>query len=66
MPRWERRLRIMIDWTVALLFKNDVVKLDLFGEEHPMRRRTGRAEEMEVIGKGELAGRRTINSIKDT
>jgi len=22
---------------VALLFKNDVVKLDLFGQEHPLR-----------------------------
>jgi NADH dehydrogenase len=39
MPRWERRLRIMLDWTIALLFKNDVVKLDLFGDEHPLRQR---------------------------
>lgn len=29
MPRWSRRLRIIIDWTVALFFKNDVVQLDL-------------------------------------
>jgi NADH dehydrogenase len=29
MPRWSRRLRIMIDWTVALFFGNDVVQLDL-------------------------------------
>ena len=35
MPRFERKLRIVIDWTVALFFKNDIVKLDLFGEEHP-------------------------------
>ena len=28
MPRWSRRLRIIIDWTVALFFKNDVVQLD--------------------------------------
>src|SRR4029079_16430163 len=28
MPQWSRRFRIMIDWTVALLFKNDVVQLD--------------------------------------
>jgi NADH dehydrogenase len=41
MPRFERRLRIVLDWTVALLFKNDVVKLDLFGEEHPLRTRSG-------------------------
>ena len=39
MPRWERRIRIMMDWTIALLFKNDVVKLDLFGTEHPLRLR---------------------------
>jgi NADH dehydrogenase len=38
MPRWERRFRIMLDWTLALLFKNDIVKLDLFGVEHPTRR----------------------------
>jgi NADH dehydrogenase len=31
MPRWNRRFRVMIDWTVALLFKNDIVKLELFG-----------------------------------
>lgn len=36
MPGWDRRLRIMIDWTVALLFKNDIVKLDLFGQQHPL------------------------------
>lgn len=27
MPRWSRRLRVVIDWTVSLLFHNDVVKL---------------------------------------
>jgi NADH:ubiquinone reductase (H+-translocating) len=40
MPRIPRRIRIMIDWTIALMFKNDIVKLDLFGEEHPLRRRS--------------------------
>jgi NADH dehydrogenase len=35
MPRWSRRFRIMLDWTVALLFRNDVAKLDLFGTHHP-------------------------------
>jgi NADH:ubiquinone reductase (H+-translocating) len=29
MPRWNRRLRIMVDWAIALLFKNDVAQLDL-------------------------------------
>ena len=42
MPRFERKLRIMLDWTVALFFRHDIVKLDLFGEEHPTRRRTAR------------------------
>jgi hypothetical protein len=36
MPRLERKLRVMIDWTVALFFPNDVVKLELFGERHPV------------------------------
>ena len=38
MPRFERKLRIVLDWTVALFFHYDIVKLDLFGEEHPTRR----------------------------
>jgi NADH dehydrogenase len=28
MPQWSRRIRIMVDWTVALAFRNDVVQLD--------------------------------------
>lgn len=55
MPRWDRRVRIMLDWTVALLFKNDVVKLDLFGEEHPLkkfeqRHLSGTQAKREIIG----------------
>jgi len=29
MPRWDRRLRIVLDWTVALFFKPDITKVDL-------------------------------------
>jgi NADH dehydrogenase len=29
MPKWSRRIRIMLDWTIALFVKNDVVQLDL-------------------------------------
>lgn len=29
MPRWERRVRLVMDWTIALFFRYDVVKLDL-------------------------------------
>ncbi len=38
MPRWERKIRVVLDWTIALFFRNDVVKLDLFGETHPTRK----------------------------
>ena len=48
MPRWNRRFRIMLDWTVALLFRNDVAKLDLFGVKHP-------AAGMTEAARGELA-----------
>jgi NADH dehydrogenase len=32
MPGWSRRLRIMIDWTFALLFRQDIVKISLDSE----------------------------------
>ena len=32
MPGWRRRLRIMIDWTFALLFRPDITKVGLDGE----------------------------------
>jgi NADH dehydrogenase len=32
MPGWVRRLRIMIDWTFALLFRPDIVKISLDSE----------------------------------
>lgn len=33
MPGLERKLRIMMDWTIALFFHPDITKLDLRGEE---------------------------------
>ena len=35
MPRWDRRLRMILDWTVALLFRPDVTKVDLVPERDP-------------------------------
>ncbi len=32
MPGWGRRIRIMIDWAFALLFRPDVVKISLDSE----------------------------------
>lgn len=29
MPRWDRRLRIILDWTVALFFRPDITKVDV-------------------------------------
>jgi NADH dehydrogenase len=29
MPRWDRRLRIVLDWTVALFFRPDITKVDI-------------------------------------
>lgn len=33
MPRWDRRLRIVLDWTVALFFRPDISKVDLAVEQ---------------------------------
>jgi hypothetical protein len=38
MPTWRRRLRIVIDWSFALLFRPDVVKMSLETEEVERRR----------------------------
>jgi len=38
MPRWDRRLRIVFDWTVALLFRPDITKVELRVEREQVRR----------------------------
>jgi NADH:ubiquinone reductase (H+-translocating) len=47
MPGWRRRLRIMIDWTFALLFQPDIVKISLGSED---------VEGREGAAAGEIAG----------
>ncbi len=37
MPRWDRRLRIVLDWTVALFFRPDITKVDLAVEREQGR-----------------------------
>ncbi len=32
MPRWDRRLRIVLDWTIALFFRPDITRVELRGE----------------------------------
>jgi hypothetical protein len=44
MPGWARRLRIMIDWTFALLFRPDIVKISLDSEKAMLLREAAVAE----------------------
>jgi NADH dehydrogenase len=46
MPRWDRRLRIVLDWTVGLWFRPDITKVEL------------RVEREQIRQARELAGRR--------
>ena len=38
MPRWDTRVRIAVDWTVSLLFRPDLTKVDLAGEREQEER----------------------------
>ena len=38
MPRWDRRLRIVLDWTVALFFRPDITRVDLRVEREQVNR----------------------------
>ncbi len=51
MPRWDRRLRIVLDWTVALFFRPDITKVELRVEREQVQqaRETAGAA---VIGRG--------------
>ena len=37
MPRWDRRLRIVLDWTVALFFRPDITRIDLRVEREQVK-----------------------------
>jgi NADH dehydrogenase FAD-containing subunit len=37
MPRWDRRLRIVLDWTVALCFRPDITRVDLRVEREQVK-----------------------------
>jgi len=58
MPRWNRRLRIMIDWTVALFFRPDITKVDLAVERTLIRRNcaAGAAGGLPAPGRPEAVG----------
>jgi NADH dehydrogenase len=44
MPRWDRRLRIVLDWTVALFFRPDITRVELRVERDQVRQARPRAE----------------------
>jgi NADH dehydrogenase len=56
MPRWEHRLRIVLDWTVALFFRPDTTKIELRVEREQVRRPRRRAA---------VAGDRMIGTTED-
>ncbi len=37
MPRWDRRVRIVLDWTVALFFRPDITRVDLRTEQQQVQ-----------------------------
>src|SRR3954465_13569596 len=43
MPRWDRRLRMILDWTVAMFFRPDITKVELRVERDQARRWRARA-----------------------
>src|SRR5262245_6692445 len=44
MPRWDRRLRIVLDWTVALFFRPDITRVDLRVEREQVKQARVSAE----------------------
>jgi NADH dehydrogenase len=48
MPRWDRRLRIVLDWTVALFFRPDITKVELRVEREQVRG----PRDMAAVGRG--------------
>ena len=54
MPGWSRRLRIVIDWTFALLFRPDIVKIS-FDSEASLLIRNAAAGEAPMADAGRAA-----------
>ena len=53
LPRFDRKLRVVIDWTLALLFRRDIVQIDVAGSEAVSRAHYQAGEV--IFQKGELA-----------
>ena len=57
MPRWDRRLRMILDWTVALFFRPDITKVDLANEHDQARRNcaAGATNSAGAVGAGTVS-----------
>ena len=44
LPLVSRKLRVVVDWTVALFFRRDIVELSMLGHPHPLGPRVESAE----------------------
>jgi NADH dehydrogenase len=44
MPRWDRRVRIVLDWTVSLFFRPDITRVDLRVEREQLKQARQLAE----------------------
>ena len=52
MPRWDRRLRIVLDWTVALFFRPDITRVDLRVEREQVKQARQLVERSSEIVRG--------------
>jgi NADH:ubiquinone reductase (H+-translocating) len=50
MPRWDRRMRIVLDWTVALFFRPDITKVELRVEREQVRQAPGSQRPFAIRG----------------
>jgi NADH dehydrogenase len=66
MPGWRRRLRIMIDWTFALLFRPDIVKLSLESESASILREAETLAASEQVRSNSGSVEHSPDAIADT
>jgi NADH dehydrogenase len=56
MPHWDRRLRIVLDWTVALFFRPDITRVDLRVERELVKQARQSVERSSEIVRGMQRG----------
>jgi NADH dehydrogenase len=52
MPRWDRRLRIVLDWTVALFFRPDITRVEMHVERELVKEARQLVEKPRAAGGG--------------